>query len=165
MINLFRFLSARLIMFSIFFICQLAYAQTYNDPAGFSLTCMAKNLQTNQIVPVVGTNGNANGHWGFATYAANGWPVIIFDAGQLSKMHPIMARFTYYHECAHLSVPTWDEVKASCIGLKNMRKAGHVSQNEEEIIGEITKSVGPLPPKYLGSGAALWKATLQCANN
>jgi hypothetical protein len=137
--------------------------QTYTDPSGFSLTCTAAHAQTGEIVPVIGVNGYAGGHWGLATYRGDGWPVMIFDVSQLMNMPPIMTRFTYYHECAHLAVPTWDEVRANCIGLNNMRLAGHISKSEEQIVAQITSAVGPLPQKYGGSGLAFWEATVQCA--
>lgn len=135
---------------------------TYMEP-GLQLTCTARHQFNGQPVPVAGINGHAGGFWGFATYNAAGWPIMIFDVSQL-RQHPIfVARFIYYHECAHLAEETRNEVEANWKGLIAMRAAGHISANEEASLGQITRSLGPLGPQYGGSGQALWAATMACA--
>ncbi len=142
-----------------------AQPPTYSEPSGLSLTCYAPHAATGQVVPVRGMNGNAGGFWGFATYDHSGWPTIIFDVAQLIRLPFIVTRFTYYHECAHLTIPTKDEVVANCVGLKNMRRAGHIDRQGEATIGRVMNSLPYLPPQYGGSGGAYWQATLQCAGD
>jgi hypothetical protein len=137
---------------------------TYVDPDGvLQLTCRAPHRATGQLVPVLGVNGYANGFWGFATYNAAGWPTIIFDAAQLSGLPSIVARYVYYHECAHLTVPTTNEFMASCQGLKAMRHRGHITTSQEETLRRVHYSLPSLGPQYGGSGRALWEGTVACA--
>jgi len=139
------------------------YPPTFTERTGRTYTCYAPHRFTHQIVPVVGTNGRAAGFWGYATYNNTGWPVIIFDVSQLSRLPDIVIRFTYYHECAHLRLQTRNEIKANCAALQEMRKNGDLSKRGEEIVEEVTRSLGPLGPQYGGSGQAFWDATLRCA--
>lgn len=139
------------------------YPPTYREPNGRTWTCHAPHGATGQIVPVAGINGNAGGFWGFATYNAAGWPVIIFDVVQLQNLPLIVVRFTYYHECAHLVVPTKNEIKANCEGLINMRYNGDISPTEENILKQVHYSLPYLGPKYGGSGKVFWDKTMQCA--
>lgn len=139
------------------------YPPTYVEPSGLSRTCYAPHARTGQIVPVAGVNGTAGGYWGYATYNNSGWPVIIFDVSKLSVVPKIVVRFTYYHECAHLSEPTQSEIMANCIALLEMRRNGDLSAQGEAIVEKSTRSLGTLQPQYGGSGDAFWNATLQCA--
>ena len=139
------------------------YPPTYVEPNGRNWTCDAPHAATGDTVPVAGVNGNAGGFWGFATYNAAGWPVIIFDVAQLRNLPLIVVRFTYYHECAHLVVPTTDEVEANCEGLINMRANGDISPAKENVVKQVHYSLPVLGPRYGGSGKAFWDATIQCA--
>lgn len=75
-----------------------------------------------------------------------------------------MQELTKIHECMHVSVPTMDEVDASCRALIIMRQRG-LSHREENFIAEyhMRPELQNLPPQYLGSGWAFWNATIQCA--
>ena len=138
---------------------------TYREPDGRTWTCYAPHGRTGHIVPVAGMNGFAGGFWGFATYNAQGWPTIIFDVSQLGRFPVIVARFTYYHECAHLSLPTTDEIRANCEGLRQMRTNGDISRRQEDQLRRLHYSLGPLGPQYGGSGRVLWDRTIQCAGH
>lgn len=140
------------------------HAPTYIERSGLSLTCYARHRATGQVVPVIGTNGHAGGYWGFATYQPNGYPVIIFDARVLSSFPDVVARFIYYHECAHLKYETTNEIEASCWGLRDMRSDGNVSPAEEQTLARVHHSIGRLEPKYGGSGQRHWDLTTNCAN-
>lgn len=139
-------------------------APTFIEPGGRSHTCYARHAVTGQVVPVVGVNGNAGGFMGYATYDPTGWPTIIFDVAQLSSQPPIMWRFIYYHECAHLEIPTTDEVRANCAALLQMRNRENMTPYEEQIIASSVMSRPVLPPQYGGSGTAFWNATMRCVN-
>ena len=159
-------LTARTWIIAAIFIAFLplgSVAQTYREPNGRSWTCYAPHAQTGQIVPVVGMNGNAAGFWAFATYDATGWPTIIFDVSQLRNLPLIAVRYTYYHECAHLSIPTRDEIEANCVALINMRDNNDISPHQEDILRQVHYSLTVLPPQYGGNGRVFWDATIDCA--
>ncbi|WP_133162390.1 hypothetical protein [Hyphococcus luteus] len=140
------------------------YAPTYVEKSGLTLTCYARHRASGSFVPVIGVNGNARGYWGYATYQPNGQPVIIFDPQFLLPYPDVVARYVYYHECAHLKYETSNEIEASCKGLIDMRSAGHVTTAGENALKRVHYSLGPLEPKYGGSGKALWDLTVKCAN-
>ena len=148
----------------LFFTFASGQGVTYVEPTGLQLTCYAPHAVTGDLVPVLGVNGNLGGFWGFATYDGYGWPVMIFDVFQLSHFPLIVSRYVYYHECAHLSIPTLNEVTASCVGLINMRRNGHIDELGENTLRLVVESLVVLPPQYGGSGKVLWDATLNCAN-
>jgi|RhiMetdeSRZDD1v2_1073273.scaffolds.fasta_scaffold629992_2 hypothetical protein len=114
-------------------------------------------------VLVKGYIDNALRFWGYSTWDGAGHPIMIFNLGVLSRLPPIMARFTFYHECAHLTLRTSDEVQASCEGLKQMRAKRELSVADEAIVKQEHYRISGLGPQYLGSGRALWDATVACA--
>ncbi len=126
--------------------------------------CYARPRSGGDPVLVRGRNDNTLRFWGYATWDGAGQPVIILNMAVLSQLPPIMTRFTFYHECAHLVVRTTDEVQASCEGLKQMRARGELSQADELIVKREHQRLSVLGVKYLGNGRALWDATLQCAS-
>ena len=138
-------------------------AQTYHERSGRTWTCYAPHRYTGEIVPVYGQNGHAGGFWAVANYTNTGWPIIIFDVQELRQYPEIVVRYTYYHECAHLSIPTTDEIEANCVGLLNMRENNDVSPHEEKILRKVHYSLPFLPPQYGGSGRVFWDATIDCA--
>lgn len=151
-------------LFRVFIISADAAPPTYTEPGGLARTCYAAHERTGEIVAVIGIKDYANGYYGFSTYNDAGWPVIILDADRLSRQPQIISRFTYYHECAHLSAPTPDEVMANCIALKTMRQNGDLSQDEEGVIANFVTSFDKLQDEYLGNGKNYWAATLKCAD-
>ena len=138
-------------------------APTYREPSGRTWTCYAPHGYTWEIVPVLGQNGYVGGFWGFASYTNTGWPVITFDAQQLRQYPLILARFVYYHECAHLSIPTLDEIEANCEALINMRQNNDISPDEENILRDVYYSLPPFLLRDGRNGRALWDATIACA--
>lgn len=141
------------------------YPPTYREPNGRTWTCYAPHNYTRQRVPVAGINGNAGGFWGLATYNPWGWPMIIFDVNILPRLPAIVKRLVYYHECAHLSLPTLDEVRANCEGLRRMRGNGDISPSQEDELRNIFYSLGSLPPQYGGSGKVFWDNTMRCMDS
>ena len=87
----------------------------------------------------------------------------MFDVSELKKLPMIAVRYVYYHECAHLSVPTWNEIEANCVGLLNMRKNNDISRREETVLRRVHYALKYLPPQYGGTGKILWDATMRCA--
>jgi hypothetical protein len=88
---------------------------------------------------------------------------MILNMAALSQLPPIMTRFTFYHECAHLVLRTTNEVEASCEALKQMRVRRELSPGDELTIRREHSRLGFLGVKYLGNGQALWDATFACA--
>jgi hypothetical protein len=104
------------------------------------------------------------GSWAYSAWDnRDGHPFIWLNYTVLSEFPPIVTRFTFYHECAHLTEQTEDEIKGNCAGLKRMRAAGDLSLKEEATIRENHYNMGDLDSRYLGSGKNYWDATIRCA--
>ena len=132
--------------------------------AGKTWTCYAPHKRTGEIVPVKGMKAPLFSAWSGVIYDGAGWPTIVFNRSQLDLYPPFVALFAYHHECAHLTVPTTDEVLANCEGLIAMRRAGEITPALEEVLRDIHYSLPDLGPKYGGSGRAFWDATVKCAD-
>ncbi len=78
---------------------------------------------------------------------------IAWNADILQNLPPEVHDFIFFHECAHASVPTQDEVLANCVGLKTMRAVGRAGFAVETRLGA-----------FYGPGNAYWRKTLACAN-
>jgi hypothetical protein len=140
------------------------YSPTYLDPlTSRGYTCFARTLNGQLELPVPGMNDDGIPYWGYATYNQSGLPFILFNISRLSQYPAIVTRFTYYHECAHLQIPTSNEIDANCTALRNMRANGDLTAREEELVEMATRSTGILAPQYGGSGDAFWDATIACA--
>ena len=139
-------------------------AHTYIDPIDrLPRDCYAKPRQGGSLVLVRGRNDNGLRYWGYSTWDAAGQPWIILNMAVLSQLPAIMTRFTFYHECAHLVLRSTDEVEASCQSLKQMRATGEIAPADEVIVQREHERLTVLGVKYLGTGAALWRATSACA--
>ena len=127
-----------------------AIAFTFAD--GTTAECVAAG----RVVP----ESNAPpGHWivqkgriAITGQAGSGYQ-IIWNAQQLAKLPPEMHDFIFFHECAHARVPTQDEVKANCQGLKDMRAAGRAGFAVEAKLAAI-----------YGPGSTYWEETRKCAD-
>jgi hypothetical protein len=78
---------------------------------------------------------------------------ILWNEGQLKTLPPEMHDFIFFHECAHASVPTQNEVTANCVGLQAMRSAGRAGFAVESKLAA-----------FYGAGSQYWRDTLACAN-
>ena len=81
--------------------------------------------------------------------------MIIWNRAELSKLPPAVHDLLFFHECAHAQVPTKEELKANCEGLKAMRaakRAGFAIESQLALFYDSIKSRG------------YWDATLRCAN-
>ncbi len=78
---------------------------------------------------------------------------IAWNTAILSTLPPEMHDFIFFHECAHASVPTRDELLANCVGLKTMRAVGRAGFAVETHLGA-----------FYGRGNEYWRETLACAN-
>jgi hypothetical protein len=80
-------------------------------------------------------------------------PRIVWNRAKLAALPPVMHDYLFFHECAHLRVPTRDEIKANCVGLKDMRVAGRAGAAVEAEIAA-----------FYGARNDYWARTLKCAN-
>ena len=81
--------------------------------------------------------------------------LIIWNEAMLNQLPPAIHDLIFFHECAHAQVPTKEEIKANCEGLKAMRaakRAGFAVENQLALFYDSIKS------------RAYWDATLKCAN-
>jgi hypothetical protein len=78
---------------------------------------------------------------------------ILWNEAQLKTLPPEMHDFIFFHECAHASVPTQNEVTANCVGLQAMRSAGRAGFAVESKLAA-----------FYGAGSEYWRETLACAN-
>jgi len=78
---------------------------------------------------------------------------IAWNAAILASLPPEVHDFLFFHECAHASVPTQDELLANCVGLKAMRAAGRAGFAVETRLGG-----------FYGRGSEYWRKTLACAD-
>jgi hypothetical protein len=137
---------------------------TYIDPIDQQpRDCYARPRTGGDLVLVRGRNDSSLRFWGYSTWDAAGQPQIILNMLALGQLPPIMTRFTFYHECAHLVLRSADEVQASCEGLTLMRAKGELAQGDELIIKREHQRLTFLGVKYLNNGQALWDATFACA--
>jgi hypothetical protein len=78
---------------------------------------------------------------------------IAWNAASLRNLPTEVHDFIFFHECAHASVPTQDEVLANCVGLKTMRAVGRAGFAVEARLSA-----------FYGPGSTYWRQTLACAN-
>jgi len=78
---------------------------------------------------------------------------ILWNETQLKTLPREMHDFIFFHECAHASVPTQDEVTANCVGLQAMRTAGRAGFAVESKLAA-----------FYGTNSEYWRQTLACAN-
>ena len=115
--------------------------------------CMAPHGITGAPVKAIVREGLARPNWAFAGYNAAQWPEIVYDNHTLGRFPSALARFTFHHECVHLSEPAFDEVQTSCRALANMRSAGLINADDEAVLLRVFQDLGEIPPQYLGTGA------------
>lgn len=126
-----------------------------------SAQCFAPHGITGQSVLAYEKPGQTIGNaYATATWS-NGWPTITY-APKFYNLPSLFKEFVKLHECAHVSVPTLDEIQANCIALLEMRRRG-LSWQEEQQIARWTASAGLIGFQYGGTGANFWLYTIQCA--
>jgi hypothetical protein len=78
---------------------------------------------------------------------------IAWNTAVISTLPPEVHDFIFFHECAHASVPTQDELLANCVGLKTMRAVGRAGFAVETRLGA-----------FYGRDNTYWRETLACAD-
>src|SRR5262245_46450955 len=128
---------------------------TYVDPIDQQpRNCYASPKAGGARVLVRGRASAALRYWAYATWDGAGQPVMIFNTAALSQVPPIMTRFAFYHECAHLTLRSTDELQANCEALKRMRTRREVTPADELVLRQEHYRLTGLGAHYLGSGRA-----------
>ena len=78
---------------------------------------------------------------------------IQWNARKLAALPPAMHDLIFFHECAHAQIPTNDELRANCVGLRMMRVAGKGGFAVESKLAA-----------FYGPGSDYWARTLKCAD-
>ncbi len=92
------------------------------------------------------------GHTGITEPVGSGYQ-IQWNAKKLAELPPAVHDLIFFHECAHAQIPTNDELRANCVGLKAMRAAGRAGFVVESKLAN-----------FFGAGNEYWAKTLKCAN-
>lgn len=143
---------------------KLAFVIILLFPAYSLGQCNSFNINTNHPQIANEISGNPPGNSiAFATWDGFGNPTIIYSL-RYYQLAPLMKQFVWLHECAHLSIPTSDEIQANCTALLQLRDMG-LTHHDEQLIANWTMSAGPVGMQYGGTGEAFWALTLNCAGS
>ena len=103
----------------------------------------------------------------FDAYALASWlpygPPTIYYGKRFESLTELQKKFVQKHECAHLSVPTVDEVLANCAVLRQLRDEG-LNQSDEAEIARWIVAEGAQGFLVKGDPRAFWNATIECAD-
>lgn len=94
-----------------------------------------------------------------------GWPVIYFDhvtVKSIRQTDPHMLDFIFYHECAHATDPTRDEIEANCEAYLELERLGMMNESLDRALARTHRKMTRLPSRYGGSGAVFWDKTMAC---
>lgn len=139
-----------------------AAAFTFSD--GAQAACLTdEGVASERIHPP----GDATAPGGFIGFThldpGSGW-IIDWNGLMLSSAPSYAHDFIFFHECAHAKARTFDELKANCLGLVDMRAAGRAGPKIEAKLAAYHKKLGYMGPQY-GWGKDYWAGTVACAND
>ena len=124
-------------------------AFTFAD--GTRAECIAGGLRVAEVDAAPGDELYKLGRTALVTPTGSGHR-ITWNVPKLNGLPAEVHDFIFFHECAHARVPTQDELKANCVGLKEMRAAGRAGFAVETKLGA-----------FYGPRSAYWENTLKCA--
>jgi hypothetical protein len=127
-----------------------AAAFTFAD--GTHADCVARGEAVVEIDAPAGHRIYQIGYTGITAPAKSGYQ-ITWNVEKLNGLPPAVHDFIFFHECAHARVPTSDELRANCAGLKDMRAAGRAGFAVESKLAA-----------FYGPTNDYWAKTLACAN-
>jgi hypothetical protein len=125
-------------------------AFTFSD--GATTQCIAHGRVVREIYQPPDSDIARLGRTGMTVTRGDDY-LIIWNTEDLAKKPPAIHDLLFFHECAHAQVPTSNEIKANCEGLKAMRAAKRAGAAVESQLAT-----------FYGPGSAYWAATLECAN-
>ena len=127
-----------------------AMAFTFAD--GTHADCIARGATVMEAEASPGDVVYQLGRVAIAAPTASGYR-IVWNNNKLKTLPPEMHDFIFFHECAHARLPTTDELRANCAGLKEMRSAGKAGFAVEAKLAA-----------FYGPRNSYWENTLTCAN-
>ncbi len=150
-------------------------ANAYQRSDGVQVQCVIEQHGERRVVPVewLGHGESGDRHPALGGAAAvvrpdkDGWPVIYFDqvtVKGIREKDPHMLDFIFYHECAHATDPTRDEIDANCEAYLELDRLGMMNEPLERALAQTHRKMMRLPSRYGGSGAAFWDKTMACVS-
>jgi len=119
---------------------------------GATAQCIAAGQPVTEVNGSPGSKVVQLGHTATTERVGSGYR-IVWNAKKLGELPPAVHDLIFFHECAHAQVPTNDELRANCVGLKAMRAAG---RGGFAIESKLASFYGPDNP--------YWVKTLKCAD-
>jgi hypothetical protein len=119
---------------------------------GTTMRCFAAGQPVAEYDAPPGHKLVVDNHTGLVEPDGSGYR-IAWNAAMLRSLPAEVHDFIFFHECAHASVPTQDELTANCVGLKVMRAAGRAGFAVETRLGA-----------FYGRGSEYWRQTVACAD-
>lgn len=123
--------------------------------------CQAPHPFSGKTISVKEEVGETYDAYGLASWLPYGPPTIYYGK-RYAALSPLQQRFVQRKECAHLSVPTVDEVQAACHGLKQLRETG-LSAQDEQLLAAWLATEGATGFTFKGGAQAFWDGIVQCA--
>jgi hypothetical protein len=114
-----------------------------------------------KTIPVKQESGETYEAYALASWLPYGPPTIYYGK-RYAALSELQQRFVQHKECAHLSVPTVDEVQAACHGLKALRAVDLSAQDEQQLAAWLAGE-GAKGFAYRGTPQAFWDAIAACA--
>ncbi|MEP6943838.1 MAG: hypothetical protein ABI981_12920 [Betaproteobacteria bacterium] len=133
-----------------FVIAVDASAFTFSD--GATATCRSGGKPVNEVDGGPDSRVVVLNHVARTDRDGDGY-TITWNATKLASLPPAMHDLIFFHECAHATVPTQDELRANCEGLRMMRAANRGGFAVESKLAA-----------FYGPGNDYWAKTLKCAD-
>ena len=143
--------AARLLFLALALLCAFpAFALTFSD--GTSTECIAHGKIVPEFYAPPEHEVSKLRRTGMTVTQGNDY-LIIWNEAMLNELPPAIHDLLFFHECAHAQIPTKEELKANCEGLKAMRAANRAGVAVEAQLA-----------KFYGPASSYWASTLKCAN-
>lgn len=129
--------------------CGPAAAFTFAD--GTTAECVARGEVVAEVT-LAGDDPAIRNRTGLASRVDGRWQ-ITWNGPRLKSLPSEVHDFIFFHECAHVRVPTEVELEANCAGLIDMRAAGRAGPDFEARL----RAKFPRQEPY-------WDTTFRCAD-
>jgi hypothetical protein len=133
-------------------LCGAGATGAFTFADGTTMRCIAAGEPVAEYDAPPGHRLVADNHTGVVERNGAGYR-IAWNPAMLRSLPPDVHDFIFFHECAHASVPTEDELTANCVGLKVMRAAGRAGAAVETRL-----------EAFYGRNSEYWRKTVACAN-
>lgn len=129
----------------------MAPAHAFTLADGTAVQCVARGAVVAEATAAPG-DPDMKSRTGWARKDGERW-VITWNAERLLVLAPEIRDFLFFHECAHVRVPTEVELEANCAGLIDMRRAGRAGPVFEQRLRARVNMQEPY-----------WQDTFACAD-